>query len=142
MSLTRDDKIAYVSYRVNVGTEVSLNRDVSVVLDLQGIGAGGDDLSFYRGSQTFNTSESYFSLYRGYIEVKDIFGEQIDLRLGRQEIVMGDGFLLSNEPFYGGVSVGCSPWRLQAESRSAYRVLGQSRRVRPPRVLLGAAVRR
>lgn len=104
LSVGRDDKIGYVGYRVNLGTEVNLDRDVSVVLDLQGVGSAGEDFSFTRGSQTFNFQDSYFSLYRGYIDVRNLFGEKIDLRVGRQELVFGDEFLLGNNDFYAGAS--------------------------------------
>jgi hypothetical protein len=104
LDLGRDDKIGYASYRVNLGTEVSLDRNISVVLDVQGVGASGDDFAVVRGTQTFNQSSSYFSLYRGYIDVKDLFGEKIDLRVGRQELVFGDEFLLGDNNFYGGAS--------------------------------------
>lgn len=102
--LGRDDKIGYIGYRANLGTQISLDRDVNVLFDVQGLGAAGEDYTPVKGGSTIDYTYGKLSLYRAYIEAKQLFGEKLDLRLGRQEVVLGDEWLAGDNDFYGGLS--------------------------------------
>lgn len=104
VSLGRDDKIGFIGYRANLGTQVTLDRDVKVLFDLQGLGQAGEDYTPIAGGQTLDFRFSHISLYRAYIEANQVFGENLNFRLGRQEIALGDEWLMGNNDFYAGLS--------------------------------------
>jgi hypothetical protein len=99
-----DDKIAYGSYRANLGARVTLDNDVSVVVDVQAMGLWGEDYHPYRGWITEGDTEADFGLFQGYIEAKNIFGTKFSARAGRMPLVYGDEWLLGDLDFYGGTS--------------------------------------
>lgn len=100
----QDDKIAYVNYRMNVGFHAELDRNVAVHVDGQWIGLFGEDQTASRGFQGFDTNLSDFALYEAYADVRDVFDTPFSIRVGRQEIVLGDEWLFGDDHFYGGVT--------------------------------------
>lgn len=100
----RDDNIAFTSYRANFGFQVDLEQDVSVLFDIQALGVWGEDQTPLRGYHTYSNTEATTGLYRAYVEVRNIFGSPLNLRLGRQPLVVADEFLLGDLDFYGGTS--------------------------------------
>jgi len=103
----REDKIGYVAYRANLGARVMLPKDVTVVLDGQFIGAWGDEMTQFRGSQTMNSGVSgsgEFRLFNAYVKAEKILGTGFGVTVGRQPLVFGDEWLMGDEDFYGGTS--------------------------------------
>lgn len=101
---SRDDKIAYTSYRANVGTSVDLDQDVTVLLDVQALGVWGEAQTPQTGFQGFSTEDTNVIFHRAYIEARKMFGTDFSLRAGRQPLVFGDEWLLGDSDFYGGTS--------------------------------------
>ncbi len=100
----RDDKIGYVSYRINLGARVDLDKDVSVVLDGQAVGVWGEDQTPLRSGPSLDTTDAKFNFYRAFVEARDIMGTPFTFRAGRQPLAFGDEFLLGDLDFYGGTS--------------------------------------
>lgn len=100
----RDDKIGYASYRANLGMQVDLDRNVSVVMDLQALGAWGEDQTPVRGSQTFSNLSSDVGLFHAYARAEHIFDTQATISAGRMPLVFGDEWIMGDSDFYGGTS--------------------------------------
>lgn len=103
-SNVRDDNIAFTSYRANFGFQVDLEQDVSVLFDLQALGVWGEDQTALRGFHTFSNTEATTGFYRAYVELRNVFGSDLTMRLGRQPVVIADEFLFGDLDFYGGTS--------------------------------------
>lgn len=100
----RDDKIWINGYRANLGFSVDLDKNVSVLFDGQVLGNWGENGTPINGTQTVDNTAAKFNFVQAYVQAKDIFGTPFSLRVGRQKLVFGDGWLLGDLDFYGGTS--------------------------------------
>ncbi|MBZ5640559.1 MAG: alginate export family protein [Acidobacteriia bacterium] len=103
-SAARDDKIGYASYRVNLGTDIGLDKGVSVTLNAQALGKWGEDQTPIRGTSTVSSFANQVGFFEAYVDAKHIYDQPFSLRVGRQRLVFGDQWLLGDLDFYGGTS--------------------------------------
>jgi len=99
-----EDNITYTSYRVRLGVKAELDNNISAVIESQYMGKFGEDQTAIRGSQTWSNTGSTAQLFQAYIDAKNIAGQPVSVRAGRQTLVLADGWLMGNLDFYGGTS--------------------------------------
>lgn len=122
----REFRLAYAAYRANMGFQVDVGNDVSVLVDTQFVGTFGDNRTPFFGGPSGTVADPYnidpsvlqarafargygfdtndFQLFRAYIDAKNINGTGFSARLGRQPLVFGDEWVLGDLDFYGGTS--------------------------------------
>lgn len=100
----RDDKVGYVSYRINLGASVELENDITLLFDGQAVGLWGEDGTPIAGGPSQDNSSAKFNFFRAYAEARNIRDTPFTLRIGRQPLVYGDEWLLGDLDFYGGTS--------------------------------------
>lgn len=102
-----DDDFDIFPYRVRLAAKGDLGHDIWVYGEFQASGAAGGGL-FGQTDPFFGDSieflDSGVSLYQGYVKLKDIGSSNLDLTLGRQEIVFDRGLHFSSLDFYNGIS--------------------------------------
>jgi hypothetical protein len=98
-------------YRVRIAVEGKFTKNVDGYVEVQSLGVAGGDTSLFTGLSTEqnprwagNGSLQDTGLYQGYVTLNELFSKSFSLRLGRQEIVAGNKFLLGDEEWYGGIS--------------------------------------
>jgi len=99
-----DDKIGYIAYRMNLGFDVELDKNVHIRVDGQFMGQFGEDWTAQRGALAYPTTSSYFSLFEGYVDMRNMFDTPFSLKIGRQKVVFADEWLFGDYDFYGGTS--------------------------------------
>lgn len=99
-----DDNITWIGYKANLGATVELEKNISGVFEMQTVGKFGEDQTAFKGSQTMGTNVNDISFFQAYIEAKEVLGQPLTLRLGRQKVVLADGWLMGNLDFYGGTA--------------------------------------
>ncbi|HYV86021.1 MAG TPA: alginate export family protein [Patescibacteria group bacterium] len=101
-------------YRVRIAVEGKFTKNVDGYIEVQSTGIGGGDSSFlvsglgaptsqnprWAGNGTFQDT----GLYQGYVTLNELWSKSFSLRIGRQEIVAGNKFLLGDEEWYAGIS--------------------------------------
>lgn len=96
-----DDQITFAPYRVRMGLEADITDSLLGLIELQVADVAGTDPS--ERSVLVSNSDP-FDLYQAYIHWGSINGSNSNLRIGRQELVLGNGFLFGNQPYYNGIS--------------------------------------
>ncbi len=93
-----DDNGTYIDGRINVAFDFALARNVTGRFEM--ISAG----LFENSAANHNTGTlDEVDLYQGYIAIDGIFGrDELGLKIGRQEIVLGSELWFGNNSFYGG----------------------------------------
>lgn len=87
----------FTTYRVRLGLEAKMNRKVRTYFEGQVWRIYGlDTTQFGEGDS------KALHLYQGYLEIEDLWGSPFRLRVGRQELEFGSGFLLGTDEFYYG----------------------------------------
>jgi hypothetical protein len=94
-----DDQAMFFPYRVRIAAEGHFTKNVHAWIEFQNTGVSGDDVPRHEGDFSSDTK-----LYQGNVTFDQLWSKNFSLRLGRQEIVAGNGLLLGNEEFYGGIS--------------------------------------
>ena len=108
-----NDSFDFVPYRVRVGVKGEFTKNVSAYIEIQNHGAFGDSYPLpvaqspqdpiaqnLRGS--YGTNETV--LYQGYIDMDEIGGTNLSLKIGRQEHTLGNELLMGDADFYNGHS--------------------------------------
>jgi len=84
--------------RTTLGVKADFSDDVSVVIELDNYGSWGDSFRSEpitgRGSMA-GTAENV-EMYQAYIETREVGGYPIDVRTGRQELMLGSEWLIGN----------------------------------------------
>ncbi len=95
-----DDSGTFVDARINVAFDFALARNVTTHFELISSGL------FENGNTDQNTGTlAEVDLYQGYVHFDKLFGtDEIGLRAGRQEIVLGNELFFGNNSFFGGES--------------------------------------
>lgn len=96
---------SFVEQRTTLGVRADLVDNVSAFVEFDAYSLWGDSFrsNYITGVDRVGTPD--VSLYQSYIEAKDVFGAPLCLRIGRQEILLGNGWLVSpndtSSLFYG-----------------------------------------
>jgi len=108
-----DDSFSIAPYRVMIGMTGNFAKNVTGHVDLQYLGAFGDQETPQWGytfppAQVFdaynNWSGNGINLYTGWIEMAKIGGSDFGARLGRQESTYGTELFMGDNDYYGGLS--------------------------------------
>lgn len=106
-----DDGAFFFPYRIRIAAEGHFTKNVSAWIEFQNTGVFGGDQDGPRKLNTFNEGfffgdfeDSAVELYQGYVTLGELWGKSFSLRIGRQEIVLGNEFIMGDEDFYGGIS--------------------------------------
>lgn len=96
-----DDKgpdLSFIEQRTRLNVTADFTDDVSVFIELDSYEIYGEDFrsSFVTGIDGRAASFDDLEIYQAYIDMKDIFGSSVSLRLGRQELYFGSGWLVGN----------------------------------------------
>ncbi len=108
-----DDDGTYVDYRMRVGLNFNFDADVSARFVMQASGLYGEDTSY----QGYYGSNGDLSMYEGWMQFDNVFGrEELSVRAGRQELVLGNEFQFGNNDYHAGKTWDGSHWQWAAES--------------------------
>jgi len=104
-----DDSYDIWPYRVRIAAEGQFSNNVRGHVELQNFGYFGNEAPFKAFPdpifQIFNSGgEEDTSLYQGFLEMNDIGGSSISLRIGRQEHTLGNELQMGDLDFYNGLS--------------------------------------
>lgn len=93
--------------RINVTAE--LTEQVAAFIEIDSFDVWGEDFRSNYATGLDNRAQSIedVEIYQAYIEAGDLFGAPLRLRVGRQELVFGKGWLAgdnSNHPEFAGLS--------------------------------------
>jgi len=130
-----DDDGTYVDYRMRVGLNFNFDADVSARFVMQasglyggngsdfgssfpgyGYGDGGPGVSSYPSVHSLQ-GDSPLSMYEGWMQFDNVFGrEELSVRAGRQEIVLGNEFQFGNNDYHAGMTWDGSHMQWSAEA--------------------------
>lgn len=95
------DSTSFFEQRTTIGVKADFSDDVSVLIELDNYGFFGDSFrsepitgSDSKGSQAGSSED--VELYQGYIEMREVGGYPINVRIGRQEVMLGSEWLVGN----------------------------------------------
>lgn len=100
---SKNSNFFYTTYRFRFNVTAELNDNTTVFFQPQKVGVFGNnetgatlDSSYVTVSTTTGIGSTNVGVHQAYLELKKIFGEKSTLKIGRQEIVVGDHRLLGN----------------------------------------------
>ncbi len=102
----RDD-YRLVEQRTRLNIRADFSDSATAYTELESYEAWGEDFRSNYITAVDRRGNSDVEVYQAYIEVRDLFGSPLQLRLGRQEITLGSGWLVGNNnnlPEFGGLS--------------------------------------
>ncbi len=90
--------LAYVEHRTRVQVKADFTDDVSTVIEFESFDIWGTDFrsNYITGVDRAGGGAGSVSLYQSYIETRNTFGYPVRLRLGRQEMKLGKGWLVDD----------------------------------------------
>ena len=101
---------SFVEQRTRVGVTADFTEDVSAFIELDNYHVWGRDedtpfTSWYLCGNNFRGSNDAVYMYQAYIEARNMWDSLLRMRVGRQEIMLGNQFLIGNNDtsslFYG-----------------------------------------
>ena len=99
--LVPDDTVSFFAYRVRLAMEADITEKLVGQVELQVADIAGED---QQERNVLLSNRDPVDLYTGYIHWNQIADSHWSLRVGRQELPMGNQFLFGNLPYYNGVS--------------------------------------
>ena len=92
-----DDR-CYIEQRTAVHVEADFTDEVSARIELHDFAIWGEDFrsNYVTGVDGRAVSNDDIEVYQAYVEVRNLYGYPVRSRVGRQEIVMGEGWLIGN----------------------------------------------
>ncbi len=95
-----DDEPDYqiVEQRTRLNINADFTNEVSAFIELESYDLWGEDFrsDYVTGADSRATTTNDVEVYQAYIEAADMFGYPLRLRLGRQELKMGKGWLVDD----------------------------------------------
>lgn len=94
--------VSYIEQRTALHVKADFTDNVSVFIELSNYGRWGEDFrspDYVTGTDqraTIDKNLAEVEIYQGYIETDEMFGFPVRLRVGRQELVFGKGWLVGN----------------------------------------------
>lgn len=101
---------SFVEQRTRVNVTADFSEDVSAFIELDNYHVWGRDedtpfTSWYLCGNNFRGSNDAVYMYQAYIEARNMWDSLLRMRVGRQEIMLGNQFLIGNNDtsslFYG-----------------------------------------
>ncbi len=98
-----------VEQRTTVHVRADFTQDIAAYVELDSFNAWGENFrsNYLTGVDTRAAASGGVQLYQGYIEADNLLGVPLRLRIGRQELIFGGGWLLGNNssmPEFTGLS--------------------------------------
>ena len=98
---------SFVEQRTALNVKADFTNDISTFVEFDSYGDWGQGFRSNYLTGIDGRGASDVSLYQAYINVKDLWGTPLSLRVGRQELSFGAEFLLGNNssaPYFRGLS--------------------------------------
>jgi hypothetical protein len=98
---------SFVEQRTALNVKADFTNEVSTFIEFDSYNDWGQGFRSDYLTGIDSRGGSDVNLYQAYINVKDLWGTPLSLRVGRQELVFGGGFLLGNNstaPYFTGLS--------------------------------------
>lgn len=94
------NSLSTVQQRTRLYTSADFTNDVSAFVELDSIHVWGDDFrsDYITGTDLVAETGDDVELYQGYLEACDLLGYPVRLRIGRQEMEFGSGWLVGADP--------------------------------------------
>ncbi len=97
--------IAFVEQRTKLNVKADFTDSVSAFIEFDSYDVWGENFRSNYLTGVDSRGAANISLYQAYIDVKDMFGQPLELRVGRQEMKFGSGWLVAPNDtaalFYG-----------------------------------------
>ncbi|MBW7865626.1 MAG: alginate export family protein [Candidatus Hydrogenedentes bacterium] len=96
--MDRATDASFVEQRALLNVKADFTSDVSVFIELDDYSIWGEDFRslYLTGADARSNSSDDVELYQAYIDAKNLWGTPLSMRVGRQELVFGNEFLLGN----------------------------------------------
>ncbi|MBI2433384.1 MAG: alginate export family protein [Candidatus Hydrogenedentes bacterium] len=103
------DDYKLVEERTLLNVQADFTDEVCAFIEIESFQAWGTDFrsNYITGVDIWPTAPTGVFLYQSYIEAKQMFGTPLRLRIGRQELNLGSGWLVGNNsahPEFAGLS--------------------------------------
>ena len=104
-----ENSLGVVEQRSRLNIKADFTEDVSAFIELENYGLWGEGFrsNYLTGVDARANGANGVEAYQAYIEAKNIFGTKLQARIGRQEITLGNGWLVGtndNMAFFYGLS--------------------------------------
>jgi hypothetical protein len=89
--------MSYVEQRTRLGVKADFTDDVSAVIEFDNYDVWGEDFrsaAYLTGADSRAASGDDVEVYQSYIQITDAWGTPITLKIGRQEIALGNQWLV------------------------------------------------
>lgn len=89
--------VQFSEQRTSLGVTADFSDEVSAVIELDSYGAWGDETRDVLNGSGASEGSGDVSLYQSYIHLGSAFGTGFDVKIGRQEIMLGSEWLIGNK---------------------------------------------
>jgi len=88
-----------IEQRTHLNVRADFTDEVAAFVELDSYSVWGEDFrsNWITGVDSRANSIDDLEVYQAYIEVNELFGQPLRLRIGRQDLVMGKGWLVGNQ---------------------------------------------
>lgn len=95
---SRDSDFSVVEQRTRLNVDADFTNEVSAFIELESYDVWGEDFrsDYVTGLDNRAVTNDDVEIYQAYIEANEMFGFPLRLRIGRQEMVLGSGWLVGN----------------------------------------------
>lgn len=97
----KGDSFGFFEQRTRLHVKADFTDEVSAFVELDSIDTWGEDfrsVNYVTGADTRSNSGDDVELFQAYIDVAQIWGLPVSLRVGRQELEFGSGWLVGADP--------------------------------------------
>lgn len=105
----KNNSVSFVEQRTKLNVRADFTEMVSAFIEFDSYDIWGEDFrsNYITGVDSRAFTNDDVEVYQSYIEASEMFGLPLRLRIGRQEIVLGSGWLVGNNSagsFFRGLS--------------------------------------
>jgi hypothetical protein len=104
LSIIRSDGggngVTFVEQRTRLHVDAGFTDDVKAFIEVDAIDDWGTDFrsNYVTGADTRGVTNDDVEVFQAYVEANDVLGAPLRLRVGRQEITLGSGWLVGSNP--------------------------------------------
>ncbi len=94
---------AFVEQRTTLHVNAEFTENVSSYIEVDSIETWGEDFrssNYLTGADQRANSSDDVEVYQAYLQMREILGTPLQLRIGRQELVFGSGWLVGNNYWF------------------------------------------
>ena len=94
----RDNNLDFVEQRTRLNVSADFTNEVKAFIELESFDIWGEDFrsNYITGADSRAVNTNDVEVYQSYIETDETFGLPLRLRIGRQEMKMGKGWLVDD----------------------------------------------